>query len=118
MPLALSRTGVVFKKCYINNAGDFDRLARNVYKVLELVDFESCLVGEQDTFADCLYLVDPGVSRVSCLEHRAIRAIDALPCTSCTRHGARTNRAVRRRHRRHRRCLPRPAWRGCRLQTV
>jgi hypothetical protein len=28
MPLALSRTGVVFKKCYINNAGDFDRLAR------------------------------------------------------------------------------------------
>ena len=34
MPLALSRTGVVFKKCYINNAGDFNRLARNVYKVL------------------------------------------------------------------------------------
>jgi hypothetical protein len=31
MPLALSRTGVVFKKCYINNAGDFNRLARNVY---------------------------------------------------------------------------------------
>jgi hypothetical protein len=25
-----------------------------------------------------LYLVDPGVSRVSCLEHRAIKAIDAL----------------------------------------
>ena len=34
MPLALSRTGVVFKKCYINNAGDFNRLARNVHKVL------------------------------------------------------------------------------------
>ena len=34
MPPAPSRTGVVFKKCYINNAGDFDRLARNVYKVL------------------------------------------------------------------------------------
>ena len=34
MPLALSRTGVVFKKCYINNAGDFNRLARNIYKVL------------------------------------------------------------------------------------
>ncbi len=30
MPLALSRTGVVFKKCYINIAGDFNRLARNV----------------------------------------------------------------------------------------
>ena len=27
MPLALSRTGVVFKKCYIDNAGDFDRPA-------------------------------------------------------------------------------------------
>ena len=34
MPLALSRTGVVFKKRYINNAGDFNRLARNVCKVL------------------------------------------------------------------------------------
>ena len=34
MPLALSRTGVVFKKCYINNAGDFNRLARNVHTVL------------------------------------------------------------------------------------
>ena len=27
MPLALSRTEAVFKKCYINNAGDFNRLA-------------------------------------------------------------------------------------------
>jgi hypothetical protein len=34
MPLALSRTGVVFKTCYINDAGDFNRLARDVYKVL------------------------------------------------------------------------------------
>jgi hypothetical protein len=24
MPPALSRTGIVFKKCYINNAGDFN----------------------------------------------------------------------------------------------
>ena len=78
-------------------------------RLSELVDFvvESSRVGGQDTFAGCLYLVDPGVSRVSCLEHGAIRAIDALPGTSCTRHGARTNRAVRRRHRPHRRCLPR-----------
>jgi hypothetical protein len=29
----------------------------------------ACLVGGQDTFADCLYLVDPVVSRVSGLEH-------------------------------------------------
>ena len=42
MPLALSRTGVVFKKCYINNAGDFDRLARNVYKVLLGADVDKC----------------------------------------------------------------------------
>ena len=34
-------------------------------RLSELVDFvvESCLVGGQDTFADRLYLVDPGVSR-------------------------------------------------------
>jgi hypothetical protein len=56
-------------------------------RLSELVDFvvESCLVGGQDTFAGCLYLVDPGVSRVSGLEHGAIRAIDALPGTTCTR---------------------------------
>ena len=28
MPLALSRTGVVFKKCYINNVACFQWLAR------------------------------------------------------------------------------------------
>jgi hypothetical protein len=40
-------------------------------RLSELVDLvaESCLAGGQDTFADCLYLVDPGVSRVSGLEH-------------------------------------------------
>jgi hypothetical protein len=55
-------------------------------RLSELVDFvvESCLVGGRDTFANRLYLVDPGVSRVSDLEHRAIRAIEALPGTSCT----------------------------------
>jgi hypothetical protein len=55
-------------------------------RLSELVDFvvESCLVGGRDTFADRLYLVDPGVSRVSDLEHGAIRAIEALPGTSCT----------------------------------
>jgi hypothetical protein len=44
-------------------------------RLSDLVDFvvESCLVGGQDTFADCLYLVDPGVSRVSGLEYGAIR---------------------------------------------
>jgi hypothetical protein len=56
-------------------------------RLSELVDFVvgSCLVGGRDTFADRLYLVDPGVSRVSGLEHGAIRAIEALPGTSCTR---------------------------------
>ena len=41
-------------------------------RLSELVDFvvESSRCRGQDTFAGCLYLVDPGVSRVSCLEHR------------------------------------------------
>ena len=52
-------------------------------RLSELVDFvvESCLVGGQDTFADCLYLVDPGVSRVSGLEYGGYQRIDALPGT-------------------------------------
>ena len=44
MPLALSRTGVVFKKCYLNNAGDFNRLARNVYKVLLARGLRGCVI--------------------------------------------------------------------------
>ena len=48
MPLALSRTGVVFKKCYINNAGDFDRLARNVYKVLLTRGLRGCVIYSVD----------------------------------------------------------------------
>jgi len=44
MPLALSRTGVVFKKCYINDAGDFSRLARNVYKVLLTRGLRGCVI--------------------------------------------------------------------------
>ena len=44
MPLALSRTGVVFKTCYINNAGDFNRLARNVYKVLLTRGLRGCVI--------------------------------------------------------------------------
>jgi len=47
MPLALSRTGVVFKKCYIN-AGDFDRLARNVYKVLLTRGLRGCVIYSVD----------------------------------------------------------------------
>ena len=52
-------------------------------RLSELVDFvvESCLVGGQDTFADCLYLVDPGVSRVSGLEYGGYQRIEALPGT-------------------------------------
>jgi hypothetical protein len=52
-------------------------------RLSDLVDFvvESCLVGGQDTFADCLYLVDPGVSRVSGLEYGAYQRIEALPGT-------------------------------------
>jgi hypothetical protein len=42
---------------------------------------ESCLVGGQDTFADRLYLVDPGVSRVSGLEYGGYPRIEALPGT-------------------------------------
>lgn len=48
MPLAPSRTGVVFKKCYINNAGDFDRLARNVYKVLLTRGLRGCVIYSVD----------------------------------------------------------------------
>ena len=48
MPLALSRTGVVFKKCYINNAGDFDRLARNVYEVLLTRGLRGCVIYSVD----------------------------------------------------------------------
>ena len=48
MPLALSRTGVVFKKCYINNAGDFDRLARNVCKVLLTRGLRGCVIYSVD----------------------------------------------------------------------
>ena len=44
MPLALSRTGVVFKKCYLNNAGDFNRLARNVYNVLLARGLRGCVI--------------------------------------------------------------------------
>ena len=52
-------------------------------RLSELADFvvESCLVGGQDTFADCLYLVDPGVSRVSGLEYGGYQRIEALPGT-------------------------------------
>jgi hypothetical protein len=52
-------------------------------RLSELVDFvvESCLVGGQDPFADCLYLVDPGVSRVSGLEYGGYQRIEALPGT-------------------------------------
>ena len=52
-------------------------------RLSELVDFvvESCLVGGQDTFADCLYLVDLGVSRVSGLEYGGYQRIEALPGT-------------------------------------
>jgi len=50
MPLALSRTGVVFKKCYINDAGDFSRLARNVYKVC--VPKTSSTLSDQAVFVD------------------------------------------------------------------
>jgi DUF2075 family protein len=48
MSLALSRTVVVFKKCYINNAGDFDRLARNVYKVLLTRGLRGCVIYSVD----------------------------------------------------------------------
>ena len=48
MPLALSRTGVVFKKCYIDNAGDFNRLARNVYKVLLTGGLRGCVIYSVD----------------------------------------------------------------------
>ena len=48
MPLALSRTGVVFKKCYINNAGDFSRLARNVNKVLLTRGLRGCVIYSVD----------------------------------------------------------------------
>ena len=48
MPLALSRTGVVFKKCYINDAGDFSRLARNVYKVLLTRGLRGCVIHSVD----------------------------------------------------------------------
>ena len=44
MSLALSRTGVVFKKCYINDADDFSRLARNVYKVLLTRGLRGCVI--------------------------------------------------------------------------
>ncbi len=52
-------------------------------RLSELVDLvvESCLVGGQDTFADCLYLVDPGVSRVSGLEYVGYQRIEALTGT-------------------------------------
>ncbi len=48
MPLALSRTGVVFKKCYINNAGDFSRLARNVYEALLTRGLRGCVIYSVD----------------------------------------------------------------------
>ena len=48
MPLALSRTGVVFKKCYINNAGDFNRLAHSVYKVLLTRGLRGCVIYSVD----------------------------------------------------------------------
>jgi|AmaraimetP72IA01_FD_contig_31_7761838_length_273_multi_6_in_0_out_0_1 DUF2075 family protein len=48
MPLALSRTGVVFKKCSINNAGDFNRLARNVCKVLLTRGLRGCVIYSVD----------------------------------------------------------------------
>ena len=44
MPLALSRTGVVFKKCHINNAGDFNWLARNVCKVPLTRGLRGCVI--------------------------------------------------------------------------
>ena len=47
----------------------------------EVRSVTSCLVGGQDTFADCLYLVDPGVSRVSGLEYGGYQRIEALPGT-------------------------------------
>ena len=48
MPLAPGRAGVVFKKCYINNAGDFNRLARNVYKVLLTRGLRGCVIYPAD----------------------------------------------------------------------
>ena len=44
MPLALSRTGIVFKKGNINNAGDLSRLARNVYKILLTRGLRGCVI--------------------------------------------------------------------------
>jgi hypothetical protein len=39
------------------------------------------LSADRTPFADCLYLVDPGVSRVSGLEYGGYQRIEALPGT-------------------------------------
>ena len=84
---SLERTYIAFYGAPIAALAQGLTAVAETLRLSELVDFviESCLVGAQGTFADRLYLVDPGVLRVSSFEHGAIRAIEALPGTSCTR---------------------------------